>query len=380
MKRTVYASEHEQFGASVAAFVADDLLARLPDFRAEGAVDRATFRKAGALGLLGLSVPERLGGAQADDYRFHSVAIEQLAGATHGLSSTFTIHFDIAVPYLVDLAQPALAERLLPQLASGEAIAAIAMTEPSGGSDLAGLTTRAHRAADGWVIDGAKSFITNGGIADVVVVAARTSDTGARGISLFAVETSTPGFTAGPTLDKLGLHESNTADLFFEGVRVPGHALLGDVDAGFAHLMRRLPQERLSSAVANLAQTRTVLDLALEHGRSRTAFGEPIGSMQHNKFAFADLSARVEALSAYVDACIVAQVNGGVSNGDAARAKLLSAQVEHDVLDAAIQLSGGSGLMSDSRIGQAWVDGRATRIWAGTAEVMREIIGRDLGL
>jgi long-chain-acyl-CoA dehydrogenase len=380
MKRTVYSSEHEQFGASIAAFVADDLLPQLSRFRAEGAVDRSAFLKAGSLGLLGLSIPQRFGGSQADDYRFHAVAIEQLAGATHGLSSTFTIHFDIAVPYLVDLARPSLAERLLPRLATGDAIAAIAMTEPSGGSDLAALTTRARRVDDGWVLDGAKTFITNGGIADVVIVAARTSDAGSRGISLFAVDTSAPGFTAGPTLDKLGLHESNTAELFLDGVHVPDDALLGDVDAGFAQLMQRLPQERLSSAVANLAQTRTVLELALDYGRSRTAFGTAIGSMQHNKFAFADLSARVEALSTFVDACIAAHAQGCLTASDAARAKLLSAEVEHDVLDAAIQLSGGSGLMADSRIGQAWVDGRATRIWAGTAEVMREIVGRDLGL
>lgn len=380
MERTVYASEHEQFGASVAAFVADDLLPHLGDFRAAGAVDRAAFARAGALGLLGLAIPSRFGGMQADDYRFHAVAIEQLAAATHGLSSTFTVHFDIAAPYIVELGGDSLAERLLPRLATGEAIAAIAMTEPSGGSDVAAMLTRAVRRDDGWLIDGAKSYITNGGIADVVVVAARTSDQGAHGISLFAVDTQLAGFSTSPPLNKLGLHESNTADLFFDGVHVPDDALLGPVDAGFAALMRRLPQERLSSAIANLAQTRTVLALALDHGRTRTAFGTPVGSMQHNKFVFADLSARVEALSAYVDACIAAHTHGGLTSADAARAKLLSAQVEHDVLDAAVQLSGGSGLMADSRIGQAWVDGRATRIWAGTAEVMREIIGRDLRL
>lgn len=380
MERTVYESEHEQFGASVAAFVADDLLPHLGDFRAAGAVDRAAFARAGALGLLGLAIPSRFGGMQADDYRFHAVAIEQLAAATHGLSSTFTVHFDIAAPYIVELGGDSLAERLLPRLATGEAIAAIAMTEPSGGSDVAAMLTRAVRRDDGWLIDGAKSYITNGGIADVVVVAARTSDQGAHGISLFAVDTQLAGFSTSPPLNKLGLHESNTADLFFDGVHVPDDALLGPVDAGFAALMRRLPQERLSSAIANLAQTRTVLALALDHGRTRTAFGTPVGSMQHNKFVFADLSARVEALSAYVDACIAAHTHGGLTSADAARAKLLSAQVEHDVLDAAVQLSGGSGLMADSRIGQAWVDGRATRIWAGTAEVMREIIGRDLRL
>jgi long-chain-acyl-CoA dehydrogenase len=380
MERTVYSSEHRQFGESIAGFVADDLLPQLPRYRADGAVDRAAFARAGALGLLGLAIPSRFGGSQADDYRFHTVAIEQLAAATHGLSSTFTIHFDIATPYIVDLAVPSLAERVLPRLATGDAIAAIAMTEAGGGSDLAALTTRARRVDDGWVIDGSKTFITNGGIADVVVVAARTSDRGARGISLFVVEAPTAGFTPGPTLDKLGLHESNTAELFLDGVHVAEDALLGQVDGGFTHLMQRLPQERLSSAVANLAQARTVLGQALDHARTRSAFGTPIGSMQHNKFAFADLSARIEALSTFVDACIGAHVAGRLTTSDAARAKLLSAEVEHDVLDAAIQLSGGAGLMADNPIGQAWVDGRATRIWAGTSEVMREIIGRDLGL
>lgn len=380
MERTVFASDHELFRAAFARTVDEYLTPSLPQYRQDGALDRAAFQQVAASGVLGLAVPEQYGGAGTTDYRFHAVAIEELARVSHGLSSTLTIHFDIATPYIVEFAGPVIAERWLPQLAAGQAIAAFALTEPSGGSDAAALATRALALDDGWLLTGTKSFITNAAIADVAVVAARTGADGPRGISLFAVDTSLPGVVAGPTLRKLGLHESNTADLSFDGVRLDHSALLGEVDAGFGYLMARLPQERLSSAVANVAQTRSVFAHAVDHARSRRAFGTALGSLQHNKFLLADLSARIESVSAFVDACINAQVERHLTAADAARAKLLSARVEHDVLDAAVQLAGGAGLMADSPIGQAWTDGRVTRIWAGADEIMREIIGRDLDL
>jgi alkylation response protein AidB-like acyl-CoA dehydrogenase len=382
MQRTIYGPEHAAFAASIQAFVERDLRPNLERYRREGAVDRQAWKQAGAVGLLGLAAPEWAGGAVGDqsDYRFRAAAIEQLAAASHGLSSTFSIHFDIVMPYVVDLADDHVARTWLPRMVDGSAIAALALTEPGAGSDLAAITTRAQRDGDDWVLDGAKTFITNGGIADVAVVAARTSGDDAAGISLFLVPTNTPGVSAGAPLDKLGLHESNTAELALTQVRIPADHLLGQLDRGFAHLMDRLPTERLSSSVANLAQARAGLALAIAYGKERRAFGTPVGSLQHNAFQLADLSARVEATSAFVDACIAAKVKGVLSGADAARAKLLSAQVEHDVLDAAMQLHGGSGYMADSAIGQAWVDGRVTRIWAGSAEVMRLIISRDLGL
>jgi alkylation response protein AidB-like acyl-CoA dehydrogenase len=380
MQRTVYTAEHEQFRAAVREFVDRDLRPSLARFRAEGAVDRAAWHRAGEFGLLGLTIPVEHGGGGNDDYRFRAVAIEELARASHGLSSTFSIHFDIATPYLVDLASDAVAAHWLPRLSDGTAIAAIALTEPEAGSDLAALTTTATPTSDGWILDGSKAFITNGGIADIAVVAARTGGPGAAGISLFAVPLAADGVARSAPLQKLGLHESNTANLTFTQVQVPEDHLLGRLDEGFGELMRRLPFERLSSAIANLAQTRAAFELAITQGQERAAFGRPVGSWQHNAFTLADLSARIEAASTFVDACIGARARGTLDAGDTARAKLLTAQVEHDVMDAALQLFGGSGYMADSAIGPAWTDARVTRIWAGSSEVMRLLISRDLGL
>jgi long-chain-acyl-CoA dehydrogenase len=255
------------------------------------------------------------------------------------------------------------------------------MTEPSGGSDLAALKTTAVQDGDDWILNGSKTFITNGYSADLVVVAARTSpEKKAKGITLFGVETGMPGFTRGRKLDKVGQTESDTAELFFDDVRVPDGNVIGEVDRGFIAMMERLPQERLGAAVSNLAHARQILDETLDYVRERTAFGQSVGSFQHNKFLLAELVTQVEVAQAYVDDAVLAHTDRELTAVDAAKAKWWSAQVQNDVLDACVQLHGGYGYMNEYRVARAWRDARVTKIWAGSNEIMKELIGRDLGL
>jgi long-chain-acyl-CoA dehydrogenase len=255
------------------------------------------------------------------------------------------------------------------------------MTEPSGGSDLAALRTTAVRDGDDWVLNGSKTFITNGYSADLVVVAARTSpEKRAKGITLFGVETGMAGFERGRKLDKVGQEESDTAELFFTNVRVPDANRIGEVDRGFIAMMERLPQERIGAAVANTAHAKQILVETIAYAKERTAFGQPIGAFQHNKFLIAELQTKLEVTQAYVDDCIEAHTEGRLSAVDAAKAKWWSAEVQNDVLDACVQLHGGYGYMNEYRVARAWRDARVTKIWAGSNEIMKELIGRDLGL
>jgi alkylation response protein AidB-like acyl-CoA dehydrogenase len=253
------------------------------------------------------------------------------------------------------------------------------MTEPDAGSDLAALRTSAQRTDEGWKINGAKTFITNGASADLVVVAARTGD-GRRDISLFAVEAGTHGFARGDKLHKVGQHEADTSELFFDDMIVPAENLIGDLNGGFSHMMDRLPQERLSTAVVNLAHARAVLETTLEYVVERRAFGRPIGTFQHNRFLLAELVTQVDVAQAYIDACLMAHVSGSLTPVAAAKAKWWSAETQNSVLDACVQLYGGYGYMEEYDVGRAWCDGRVTKIWAGSNEIMKEVIGRDLGL
>ena len=255
------------------------------------------------------------------------------------------------------------------------------MTEPSGGSDLAALKSTAVRDGDDWILNGSKTFITNGYQADLVVVAARTSpEKGARGISLLGVETGMGGFQRGRKLDKVGQQESDTAELFFTDVRVPGANIIGEVDRGFIAMMERLPQERVGAAVSNTAHAQQILFETIAYTKQRQAFGQPIGSFQHNKFLLAELVTKLEVTQAYVDDCVEAHSERKLSAVDAAKAKWWSAEVQNDVLDACVQLYGGYGFMNDYRVARAWRDARVTKIWAGSNEIMKELIGRDLGL
>ncbi|MGL5850364.1 MAG: acyl-CoA dehydrogenase family protein [Phycicoccus sp.] len=381
MPRNIYSATHEDFRASVQEFVERTLRPRTEQMLEVKSIDRDLWKEAGAQGLFGLDIPEEFGGMGAEDYRFNAVAAEVISGFNAAVGSCFGIHSDVCPPYLVDLGTQEQKERWLPAMAAGEKICAIAMTEPGGGSDLAALKTTAVRDGDHWVMNGSKTFITNGYQADLVIVAARTDPSkGAKGITLFMVEDGMEGFTRGRKLDKVGQEESDTAELFFADVRVPDANRIGDEGSGFVAMMQRLPQERVGAACANVAHAKQILLETIEYAKERQAFGQPIGSFQHNKFKIAELLTSIEVAEAYVDDCIEAHAEGRLTAVDAAKAKWWSAQVQNDVLDECVQLHGGYGFMNEYRVARAWRDARVTKIWAGSNEIMKELIGRDLGL
>ncbi|QCQ90351.1 acyl-CoA dehydrogenase family protein [Rhodococcus sp. SGAir0479] len=381
MKRTLYGPDHEAFRESVREFVGRHIMPRQAKMIEQRYIDREVWLEAGRNGFLGLEVPEEYGGSEAGDYRFNAVLGEELARAGASFSSSFGIHYDIVAPYLVKLTTDEQKRRWLPRFCTGEMVTAIGMTEPSGGSDLAALKTTAVRDGDDWIINGSKTFITNGYGADLVVVAARTSpEKKARGITLFAVEAGTEGFERGRKLDKVGQPESDTAELFFDNVRVPATDMIGELDGGFIHMMQLLPQERIGAAVANLAHARPILEDTLDYAKERKAFGQPIGQMQWNKFLLAELVTKLDVAQAYVDNCVAAHDSGELTAIDAAKAKWWSAQIQNEILDHCVQLHGGYGFMKEYRAARAWMDARVTKIWAGSNEIMKELIGRDLGL
>jgi alkylation response protein AidB-like acyl-CoA dehydrogenase len=281
----------------------------------------------------------------------------------------------------VELTTEEQRERWLPRFCSGEIVTAIGMSVPGAGSDLAALRTTARRAGDGFVLNGSKTFITNGTGADLVVICARTTPgTGSRGITLFAVEEGMPGFIRGRKLEKVGQHEADTAELFFEDVEIPAENVIGEVDGGFHAMMERLPTERLGSAFGNTAHAAHVLALTLAYVKDRRAFGRAIGSFQANRFLLAELDTALDVTRVYVDRCLQAQVDGELTAIDAAKAKWWSADIQNRIADSCVQLFGGYGYMQEYEVARAWVDARVTRIWAGSNEIMKEIIGRSLGL
>ncbi|NLU84606.1 acyl-CoA dehydrogenase family protein [Rhodococcus sp. HNM0569] len=381
MRRTLYGPDHEAFRESAREFVTRNVAPVEEKLIEQRYIDREIWLEAGKNGFLGLEVPEEYGGSGAGDYRFNAVLAEELSRSSAALASSFGIHADVCAPYLVQLTTEEQKQRWLPKFCTGEMLTAIGMTEPSGGSDLAALKTTAVRDGDDWIINGSKTFITNGFNADLVIVAARTSpEKKAKGITLFAVETGMAGFERGRKLDKVGQPESDTAELFFENVRVPSENIIGEIDRGFIHMMEMLPQERVGAAVANISHAAPILEETIAYAKERKAFGQPIGSLQWNKFLLADLVTRVEVTQAYVDQCIEAHAEGKLSAVDAAKAKWWTAQVQNEVLDHCVQLHGGYGFMNEYRAARAWKDARVTKIWAGSNEIMKELIGRDLGL
>jgi alkylation response protein AidB-like acyl-CoA dehydrogenase len=381
MRRTVFEADHELFRESVREFVERTLLPLDEDIRNERMLRREVWLEAGRQGFLGMQVPEEYGGQGAGDFRFNAVIGEELARVAVAYNSIVSIHIDICAPYLLELATDEAKKKWLPGFCTGELITAIGMTEPSGGSDLAALKTTAVRDGDQWVINGSKTFITNGGHADLIIVAAKTDpERGAKGITLFGVEAGTPGFSRGTKLDKVGQPEADTSELFFENVRVPDSHMIGELNRGFIHMMERLSQERLSCAVANVAHARGVLDETIAYVKERKAFGQPIGRFQHNKFLVAELITKLDVAQAFVDQCLAAHVAGELSAVDASKAKWWSSDVQNQVIDGCVQLFGGYGYMREYRVARAWMDARVTRIWAGSNEIMKEIIGRDAGL
>jgi alkylation response protein AidB-like acyl-CoA dehydrogenase len=379
MRRTIFDEEHHLFRESVRGFVTQHLVPNADRFRKERGMDRAVWTAAGADGLLGLDVPEEFGGAGVDDLRFNVVLCEELARAGLGFASAIGIQVDVVAPYLTSLTSQAQKERWLPGFAAGEIVTAIGMTEPDAGSDLAALKTRAERRGDTWVLNGSKTFITNGARADLVVLAARTGE-GRQAITLFAVESSQPGYSVGQKLQKIGQHEVDTAELWFSDVELTDDNVIGKVNRGFEHMLVNLPRERLHTAYVNIAHAETALELTLEYVKSRNAFGRPIGTFQNSRFALAEASTMLDVARAHVDACIEAACNGALSNEDSAKTKLWASEVQNLVIDTCVQLHGGYGYMDEYAVARAWADARVTRIWAGTNEIMKEIIGRSLGL
>jgi alkylation response protein AidB-like acyl-CoA dehydrogenase len=381
MKRAIYDEDHEAFRASVREFLDRSVIPHVEQHAADKAIPREFWREAGRQGLLGLEIPEEYDGAGAGDYRFNAVLLEELNKVNAALGSCVGIHADITAPYLVELGTEEQKRRWLPGVAAGEILLAIGMTEPSGGSDLAALKTTAVRDGDDWVINGSKTFITNGYSADLVLVAARTSpEKKARGITLFAVDTTLPGFSRGRKLDKVGQDESDTAELFFENLRVTDAEIVGELDGGFIHMMQKLPQERLGCAISNVAHAKQILEETIQYAKDRQAFGQSIGNFQHNKFLLAEQVTAIEVAEAFIDRCVVQHDAGELTPVDAAKAKWWSSQVQNDVLDHCVQLHGGYGFMNEYRVARAWRDARVSKIWAGSNEIMKELIGRDLGL
>lgn len=380
MPRTLFDDDHKLFRESAAAFVDREILPRREAIREERRIPKELWRTAGEAGFLGVAIPEQYGGSDVD-FTYNAIFNEELSRAGMAYSSSFTIHADVCAPYLTRLTSEEQKQRWLPKFCTGEMVTAIGMTEPEAGSDLQGLKTTAKRDGDEWVINGSKTFITNGAHAELVIVAARTAtDPKGRGISLFAVEEGMEGFSRGRKLHKVGQHEADTAELFFENVRVTDDQLIGEVDRGFHHMMEHLAQERLGSAISNTAHAQHAFAVTLEYIKTRKAFGRPVGTFQNSRFLAADLRTRLDVTQAFVDQCVAAHAKHALSAVDAAKAKWWSAQVQNDVIDACVQLHGGYGYMEEYEVAHAWMDARVTKIWAGSNEIMKEIIGRDLGL
>ena len=383
MRRTLYDDDHEDFRAIARTFVDKEIAPHVDAWSAAGATPRELFTAAGRQGLLGIDVPEEFGGGGVRDFRFNAVLAEEMlrtpdAGAGLGIS----LHNDICLPYFLAYCTPEQQRRWLPGIVSGELITAIAMTEPGIGSDLASMTTSAVRDGDHYVVNGAKTFITNGINADLVITAVKTDPAQRhRGMSLLVLERGLDGFTRGRNLDKLGQHAQDTAELFFTGVRVPRENLLGPEEGqGFRQLVANLPQERLSIAVAAVASARSALELTLDYVRERRAFGQPVGSFQHSRFALAEIATEVDVAQHYVDDCVRALNAGELTAVDAAKAKWWTTELQGRVVDRCVQLHGGYGYMNEYPIARAFADARVTRIYGGTTEIMKEIIGKDLGL
>jgi alkylation response protein AidB-like acyl-CoA dehydrogenase len=375
-----FTEEHELFRSSVRAFVEREMLPHHAEWEAAGLVDRDVFRQAGKAGFLGIDAPEEHGGGGTRDFRYNVIISEEVQRAwLGGAGLGITLHNDICLPYYLHQATPAQQARWLPGICSGELITAIAMTEPGTGSDLASIATTAIRDGDHYVVNGSKTFITNGINADLVIVAVKTDpDARHAGVSLLVLERGMPGFERGRNLDKIGLHSQDTAELFFNDVPVPAGNLLGEEGQGFRYLMGNLAQERLSIAVAGVAAARAALDTTVAYTSERRAFGQALAAFQHVKFTLAELATEVRVAEAFVDQCVLALNAGTLTAEEAAMAKWWCTELQGRAVDIGVQLHGGYGFMAEYPIGRAYADARITRIYGGTTEIMKEIIGRSL--
>jgi alkylation response protein AidB-like acyl-CoA dehydrogenase len=383
VRRELFESDHVAFGEAVRAFMDRDVVPHLAEWDATGVVSRDLFTTAGKAGFLGTAIPEEYGGGGVEDFRFNVVIGEEAirAGATAaGLG--ITLHNDIALPYFLRYTTDEQKARWLPGMAGGQLITAIAMTEPGIGSDLASMSTTAIRDGEHYVVNGAKTFITNGINADLVITAVKTDPSQKhKGISLLVLERGMDGFERGRNLDKLGYHAQDTAELSFTDVRVPVENLLGPAEGqGFAQLVANLPQERVSIAVAAVAAARLAMEQTLAYVSQRKAFGQTIGSFQNTRFVLAEISTELDIAQTYVDQCVRALNAEELTAVDAAKAKWWCTELQGRVMDRCLQLHGGYGYMNEYPIARAYADARITRIFGGTTEIMKEVVGRSLGL
>lgn len=377
VRRTVLGPEHEQFRDTVRRFFDRHVLPFHRQWERDGIVPRSVWREAGAQGLLCPRLPEEYGGA-GGDFGYSTVVIEEI-GRTNASGLGFPLHSDIVVPYIADLATPARKREWLPKMVNGEMITAIAMTEPGMGSDLKAVRTSARRDGDHWVINGQKTFISNGQNCGLVIVVCKTDPAaGRKGISLICVEEGTPGFRKGRNLEKIGLHAADTSELFFDDVRVPYENLLGQENSGFSYLIRNLPQERLVIALRAAASMEAMLDQTIAYAKEREAFGQKVFDFQHNRFKLAEQRANATMFRVFVDHCLGLHMQGELSIELAATAKLLGTEMQNRLLDDCLQMHGGYGYMAEYDIGRAWADARVGRIYGGSSEIMKEIIARTL--
>ena len=373
---------HDMFRASVRAFIADEVTPYVSEWEAVGIVARSLFTKAGHNGFLGMEIPTEYGGGGVHDFRYNMVIAEEFARAgAGGAGLGVTLHNDILVPYFMAYCNAEQRARWLPGIASGALITAVAMTEPSTGSDLASMTTSAVRDGDTYIVNGSKTFITNGINADLVVVAVKT-DPAARhsGVSLLVLERGMDGFERGRNLDKIGLHSQDTAELFFNDVRVPIENRFGEEGQGFNYLTANLAQERLSIAITGVASARQALAWTLEYTKERKAFGQSLSAFQNTKFVLAEVSTEVEVTQSYINDCVTRLNAGTLTPADAARAKWWATELQKRAIDRCLQLFGGYGYMTEYPIARAYADARITTIYGGTTEIMKTIIAKDLGL
>lgn len=379
MKRLIFNEEHEMFRDSVRRFMQSEIEPHVEQWREDGICDPAAFLKAGEQGLLCMWVEEKYGGLGIVDFRFEQVVIEETI--RHGDMGLFlTLHSRLVGPYIGHLGSEELKTRLLPKCISGETILGIAMTEPAAGSDLAGMKSRAVRDGAHWVLNGSKTFISNGINGGAFIVAARTIADKPHGIGLFVVEEGMAGFKRGRNLKKMGLKTQDTAELFFDNVRIPLENVLGDPQRGFYHLMHHLAEERLISAAQEIAHAQVAFDLTMDYILERKAFGRPIGAFQNSRFKMAEMRTALDVTQTFIDQCVMLHNQGELSADLAAEAKLFASELESEVMDNCVQLHGGAGYMSEYRISHMFTDARVSRIYAGSSEIMKEIIARSIGL
>jgi acyl-CoA dehydrogenase len=379
MERRIFDEEHDMFRDSVRSFLKNEIQPHSDHWHEQGIVDREAFRKAGEQGLLLMWADEKYGGAGVEDFRYEQILIEE--NARYGDAGFFaTLHNRLVGPYLGELGTEDQKARWLPKCVSGEHILALAMTEAGAGSDVAGIRTRAEDKGDHYLLNGSKTYISNGILADLVVVAAKTDPDSRHGLSLFVVERGMEGFERGRNLKKMGLKSQDTAELFFNNVKVPKQNLLGEWNKGFYHLMHFLAEERLLGAVGYLATSNAAFDVTMEYITDRSAFGQRIADFQNTRFQMADMRTEIDVAQAFVDQCVLEHNQGRLSADDAAKAKLFTSELEGRVTDACVQLHGGAGYMDEYPICRMYLNARVSRIYAGSSEIMREIIARSVGL